>query len=84
MPETDHVVDSTKKRYTTEMAILGKLLSMLVRRYRTRDWVMGPEVMAAHLKEMGITPDRPDAEIEMEIERLVESGDLVYTPEAEE
>lgn len=84
MPDTGHVVDTTKKRYVNESAILGKLISMLVRRYHTRDWTMGPEVMAAHLKEMGITPERSDAEIELEIERLVDSGDLVHTQTEEE
>ncbi len=81
MPDAGHIVDSTKKRYTNEAAILGKLISMLVRRYHTRDWTMGPQVMAAHLKEIGVTPERSDAEIELEIERLVDSGDLVYTQE---
>jgi len=65
------------KVYTSMATILGQHAVVSAMEWPARKWRFTPIQIVKRLRELGITPEKPDAEIMSMLIKLVKSGEMV-------
>lgn len=65
------------RNYYRTARIMRRLVEMVTAGPGGHMWSTSYPGVIARLKELGITPDRPDEEIETRLRELVDSGELL-------
>lgn len=65
------------KLFVNMSTILGQHAILSLRKWPNRRWTHTPVQILHRLRELGITPDRPDEEILAALEELVDNGEMV-------